>query len=166
MKLLNIFTFITILIFISCDKNDGNNQINPCANGKKDTGEIEIDCGGTCPECPTYAYMVVRRNGEVKQVSSKSIVKEGENWLLVAGFDSLLFQINLGTELIEGINPMKANSTGAAMVNRPYTFVSGILGISRNNLTKKELSGNFEATFVHQMDTLKLKDGQFEHIKY
>ena len=38
---------------------DGNPT---CANGKKDTGETGIDCGGSCPACPNYKIAAPNKN--------------------------------------------------------------------------------------------------------
>jgi hypothetical protein len=166
MKLLNIFAVISIISLFACNKNEKDDGINPCANGKKDAGETEVDCGGSCPDCPTYPYMVLRRDNDVKQLSNKGVVKEGDYWFLTGGFDSILFQINLGTDLTEGIWPIDPNLTGAVMANKAYSFVSGVVGISKNDINRSEISGNFEVKFVNQQDTLRLNDGQFEHLKY
>lgn len=165
MKLLNKIFLLFIVIIIAC-KKEVKEEINPCANGKKDNGEEQIDCGGSCKPCVNYPYMFLRSNGEPKLLSSKSIVFENGNYLLLGGYDTVLFQINLGPTLIEGINPIIPQNTGAAVSFQQYTFISGNLGISKVDNTKNELSGNFVAKFAKNLDTLRITDAQFEFLKY
>jgi hypothetical protein len=165
MKLLNITIFISIFILFACKKEE-EKTINPCANGKKDNGETEVDCGGPCKACATFPYMVLRANGETKQANQKDVLLEGSTWVLTGGFDTTLFQINIGSELTEGINPINALNTGAVRGTQQMTFVSGVIGISEHNVSAKKVSGNFEAIFANGFDTLRLEDGQFEFLEY
>jgi hypothetical protein len=165
MKLLNITIFISIFILFACKKEE-EKTINPCANGKKDNGETEVDCGGPCKECATFPYMVLRADGETVQVQEKGVVKEGNDWVLTGSFDTILFQINLGPTLTEGINPINPVNTGAVRKTKQMTFVSGIIGIGNVNTSGNKVSGNFEAIFANGIDTLRLEDGQFEFLEY
>ena len=166
MKLLNIFLFITFHSLFSCKKNVEEVTINSCQNGVKDDDEEAIDCGGACSACYHYPYLVLKQNGEAKQASSKSIVLENVDYKLLVGFDTVLFQLNLGSNLAEGTYNLNPLTAGLVSGTKQYTFVSGIFGISRNDLSQKQLSGNFEAKFVNLYDTLRIESGQFEYLDY
>lgn len=165
MKIINFLVLASLLVVFSCKKEE-EPVINPCANGVKDNGEEEIDCGGTCSACYHYPYLVFKYQGSTKQANDKTLVFDGTNWLLQASFDTVQFQLNLGTSGIVGTYDMEATKSSCIGGQLPYTFVSGIYGISAHNTSTKEMSGQFNAYFLRGTDTIKFEAGQFEYLKY
>ena len=51
-----------MFLFVSCQPEA--NKIPPCFNGQLDAGEINIDCGGVCPECPATCDDGILNQGE------------------------------------------------------------------------------------------------------
>ncbi|MES2589800.1 MAG: hypothetical protein V4622_12535, partial [Bacteroidota bacterium] len=123
MKLLNISIFTALFFCFSCDKKEEEKPtVTPCTNGVKDNGETGVDCGGTCSPCSQYAYLILNSNGESKQASSKSIVLENGNYILKAGYDTVLFQLNIGPDLLSGTQAVNPINSGAVMKTTAYTF--------------------------------------------
>ncbi|MFN5417532.1 MAG: hypothetical protein ACK5B9_10785 [Flavobacteriia bacterium] len=164
MKFINFLLLTVFFSLYSCKEEEV--KINPCANGQLDAGEEEIDCGGTCKACYKYAYMFVSYKDSLYSITNKSLINTGSNWILSGSFDTIQFNLNLGTTIDVGTSNINASNTSCMGGQLPYTFISGIMGISENNTLSRELSGNFEAYFKRGIDTIKLKAGQFEYLKY
>lgn len=165
MKLLNILLVASILIAISCNKKE-EPTINPCANGVKDNGEEDIDCGGPCKACYHYPYLIFTYRNMSIQCDNKTLSYINNEWILEASFDTISFQINFGSNGNEGTYNITAQNSFAIGGQLPYQFVSGTIGIGDHDEINRYMKGNFEASFAHNFDTIKLEDGQFEYLQY
>ena len=52
-----------MFLFVSCQPEA--NKIGPCFNGKLDSGEINVDCGGDCPPCQPTCSDGIQNQGEL-----------------------------------------------------------------------------------------------------
>lgn len=168
MKLINTAFLIATLCLFACQKEE-EQTIDPCANGKMDNGETEVDCGGPCTPCYHYPYLVYRFNGEPMQMNvgtSQYFEKIGSTWFLIAYFGGAETHLNIGPTLEVGTYPINPDSSVIYYQGTAIPLTDGLFGISANDLNQSQLSGNFQAHFSDGQQLIQIDDAQFEYLKY
>ncbi len=159
-----------LLFFSACKKDEAS--IDTCSNGYLDPGEAGIDCGGTCGgNCgqsqPSYVYLEC--NGIPITMATKTMTLTNGFWSLLAYNDTLTVQFNLGNNGSVAVFPIQANGSYGELNGNLYLQVQNGTGAfySHDTLTNK-MSGFFQVDFIRDgtLDTLKIRNGQFENMFY
>lgn len=169
MRTVSIILIAMLSIFSACKEKE--EEVDKCQNGFLDPGESGIDCGGNCDPCIPYepASLYLECNGTPLTFSIKTLEYDNSTWTLSASNDSLYFQFNLGTNGSIGtyiMNPIGCYATknGTSYLNTS----NGQYSISAHDLDDQKLSGFFQADFSRTgfIDTLRIRNGQFEFLPY
>ena len=169
------FALAMLVIFSACNKDEPT-AVNKCSNGFIDPGETGVDCGGNCPPCNnTYpSFLSVIINGQTSPMTTKELHYDQGYWSLQMSNDSMDIQLALGNDGSVGAHPILMSGSYAYYNGVQYQqFAGGTCSIISHNTTDQEMSGFFGAEFLLQTstnpsvyDTLKLSNGQFEHMPY
>lgn len=169
------FSLAMLMIFSSCTKED-TETIDKCSNGFLDAGETNVDCGGNCPPCSEShePFLSVIINDQTSPMTNKVLHYDQGYWALEMSNDSISIQLALGSDGSIGAHPIQMSGSYAYYNGVNYQqFAGGTCYIISHNSTDKEMSGFFNAKFLHQIstnpsvyDTLVLSNGQFEYMTY
>lgn len=168
MRLTILYLIAMLSIFSACKEEE---VVDKCTNGFLDPGESGIDCGGNCDPCIPYepASLYLECNGTPITFSIKTLSYANSTWTLNAHNDSLSFQFNLGSNGSVGTYIM--NPVGSYATKNGTTYLNtsnGMYSISAHNTDDQKMSGFFQADFSRTgyLDTMKVRNGQFEFLPY
>lgn len=169
-SLLSIFT---LLFLISCEKEPEHT----CDDGLLSPGEEEVDCGGSCPPCPTpepTEFASVDVMGAFTQFATYKLEKE-DDWIIYFQNDTISVQLNIGDGDSLGVRPIKATFSKGELWTVNYPVLGeGTCLFKEIDHDKQRMSFFFEAKLgmdpsepnYNVNDTLVLKNGDFEYIEW
>jgi len=170
---------ISVLILFSCKPKE--DMKDPCTNGFKDPGETNIDCGGNCPPCPTVYIptVLLNLNGTPYSFSTKNLSFSSNTYSLSFSNDSIICQINLGSNGVINTYPITPSGTiltkitnygQPSAVTRTYNNITDAdCAISEHNTIEKRMSGFFSLKFYQAgfgNDTIVISAGEFTDLNY
>jgi hypothetical protein len=163
------FLFTILVIFSACKKK--TDTVDKCSNGFLDAGELGVDCGGNCAPCSVNnpPSLFLELNGTPISMTSKSIAFSENTYSLNASNDSLSFQFNIGSN--GAIGTFTMNSLGTLGTKNGIYYMNasdGIYSISAFDTISKIMSGFLQVNLSRNgfTDTLKIRNCQFDYIKY
>jgi hypothetical protein len=171
MKIFSTVFLAFILIFsLSCKKEE-EETVDKCQNGFLDTGEEGIDCGGTCTECEEsyFAFLIANIKGAEISFPTKTLTYENSIWSLSFSNDSIVIQLNLGSNGEIGSYPISPIGTSGSYNDTTYSSsANGEHAINDHSETDRRMSGFFSVNlFVSgTTDTLRITGGQYEDLPY
>jgi len=164
--------FLAILgIFTTCnDEEEDPGPVATCTDGIKNQDEVEIDCGGICPACPSVTCKV-----------------DGADWTsdytsITAGFFGSILQIQGGQSLnsssilvgymgLQAIGDFPLEDARYTIGGVDYImnkYVPGRIQFTDYNTSTKKITGTFyfDAKDTLTGNTISVTQGVFTNVDY